>query len=354
MLFKSRGTRADSLYAIESLLPRNSAMAFYRMPFRISEFATGAVMVFFYQRSCSSLCRHLGKVSYSLYLVHWPVIVLVSYWKLGGIGAKSLVVVIPVIYLLALALHHQVEQRFRLLKTETDYLKKGYGITLFAVIKLLFGASVLFGKGWSWRYSSDAQVVVNAMRDLSTNNDEKRRLLNDYQAAFQHQKSIAQHYIISDSFAEDTMLALKFSMPELNLKLLSIRAACQSVLAGEYDETKVARRACNNERDKAYRNPQLKDAVTIYLAASWREPGFSNLAEAIEFLHENTSAKVIVFGPRADFHDVPTLAMRYGKEAGLNEFLDQYKSPSIQKNTDRLRMVAEQASAKFIDVYRIM
>jgi peptidoglycan/LPS O-acetylase OafA/YrhL len=401
-----------SLYATESFLSNHNAMAFYWMPFRISEFAIGAVLVFSPRISCSSwwvsvvgglglalilvpiviyseqtifpgmmallpclgtallirfggariifpllanhLFRHLGKISYSLYLVHWPVIVLVSYWKLGGIGAKSLVVVLPLIFLLAWALHYKVEQRFRLSKSETDHFKRGYVIASFALITILFGTSVSVGKGWPWRYSAEAKVVMNAVDGLDTNNGDKRRLIDEYQLSFRNQKNIARHYIIGDSFAEDTMLAIKFSIPDLNLKLLSIRAECQPVLPSGYGEAALVSRSCDEERKKAFNNPELKDANTIYLAASWREPAFSKLPEAIEFLNNNTSAKIVVIGSRAGFHDVPTLAVRYGNEVGLNEFVNQFKSVSVTKNNGKLRRIADDVGARFIDVYPIM
>ncbi|MFT6408098.1 MAG: peptidoglycan/LPS O-acetylase OafA/YrhL [Arenicella sp.] len=265
-----------SLMAAQGLLSQYTTLVFYWMPLRISEFAVGAVLVLCcyvpsatwrtslaavaglglmlvpiamyseqtafpgvmalipcvgkallirYGRAsivfpllANALFRQLGKISYSLYLVHWPVIVLVSYWKLGGIGAKSLVIVVPFIFLLAWALHHQVEQRYRRTKASTKPLKKGLGVAFFAALISLLATSISVGNGWPWRYNARAHVVINATDGLSASSDSRSRLVSLHQSSFQDQENVARHYIIGDSFAEGTMLALKAAAPRLNLK----------------------------------------------------------------------------------------------------------------------------------------
>jgi hypothetical protein len=125
-------------------------------------------------------------------------------------------------------------------------------------------------------------------------------------------------------------------------------------LAGDYGQSKALVQSCNKVREKAFSDRPLKAATSIYLAASWREPAFSHLPATIEYLQHNTSANIIIIGPRASFHDVPTLAVRYGKEDGLNEFVDTFRSPAIEHSISLLRNIAEQSNTEFIDVYQIM
>ena len=401
-----------SLIAAQGLLSQYNALAFYWMPLRISEFAIGAALVFssrtistsvrssilaiigiglilvpiatyneqtsfpgvmalipclgtalliqfgqapvVFQILSNSFSRQLGKISYSLYLVHWPVIVLVSYWKLGGLGLKSLIVVIPTIFILSWALHHFVEQRFRLQKNESRNIKQSYGLIFLVVVILMSSSHIFITKGWLWRYSDEAQIIVNAVSNLSEDSSDKQRRIAEYQSSFQTQENISRHYIIGDSFAADTMTALKFVMPNLNLKHLIIRAQCQPVLPANYDESKAVAASCNKIRKLAYDNPGLKSATTIYLAASWREPAFSNLTQTVNFLTENTSARIVIVGMRASFNDVPTLAIKHGKESDLDTFVNKFKSPLIKQKNEALRALAHQANVEFIDVYQIM
>lgn len=401
-----------STLAAQSLVSDYNAMVFYWMPFRIGEFAMGAVLVFLSRSSCStwratgfaglglvltlapivffsaqtlfpalmalvpclgtallihfgraslvfpllsnSLFVHIGKISYSLYLVHWPVIVLISYWKLGGLGVKSIVLVMPLTFLLAWVLHHQVEQRFRESREHSGRSRRGLGTAIAMVVILMFGSSVWLGKGWLWRYSAEAQDVVLAVQGLPESLSEKRALLDRYQSSFQDNSEMDRHYIIGDSFAEDTMLAIKLSQPGLNLKLLTVPAQCQPVLPGNYKEPKRVAKLCNEKRKIAYDLPRLEAATTIYLAASWRAPAFSQLADTITFLNSNTSAKVIVFGPRASFHDVPTLTIRHAKREGLADYVNRYKSDSIKQNIQKMRKIAVQTGIRFVDTYQLM
>ena len=401
-----------SLAAAQLLVFEHRELVFYWMPFRLSEFAVGALLVFLkrsdnsswsvslfsviglilvfvsialyssntifpglmvlvpcigtallihfaggsivYPLLANSVSQMLGRISYSLYLVHWPVIVLVSYWKLGGVGAKSLTLVIPFILLLAWLLHSQVEQRFRLTKVDQKPGRKSYGIICFSALVIVFGASVSVGDGWFWRYSDTNKVVVKSVSGLSEINGHRARLIRQYQSSFDDHGEIVRHYIIGDSFAEDVMLALKFSKPDLNLKLLKIRALCQPIIANDYNETKENSRSCNAQREKIYSDLNLHNAATIYLAASWREPALSNLSSTLKYLRKNTSANIIVFGPRASFHHVPTLVVRYGQELGLNEFVNEYKSPLLPNKVKRIKDMAHDANVGFIDLNRIL
>ncbi len=410
-----------SLVAAQSLVSEHGSMVFYWMPFRISEFAIGACLIFLKrpeQQSLAysiaaavgllliivpifvyndqtlfpglmamvpclgtalliycaqvsfvspvlsnSLSRYLGKTSYSLYLVHWPVIVLASYWKLGGIGAKSIAILIPFTFVLAWVLHYQVEQRFRRTgssfkttaqeRARREGASRELGLILCALLLSFLGAGILLGKGWEWRYSDQAKPIIIAVSGLSEDHKSKKALLAQYQSSFRDKNGFDQHYIIGDSFAGDTMLAIKFSKPELNLTLLSIPAKCQPLIPGEYGETASLSEFCNRFRSQAYKTAGLENAKIIYLAASWREPALSNLTETINFLKSKTKARIVVFGPRAGFHDVPTLAVRFAKKSGLDQFVNNYKTP-VDVVADKLKVLSEQTGAEFIDTYQLM
>lgn len=60
----------------------------------------------------SPVLRHLGRVSYSWYLWHWPVLVFAAAW-LGELSPGQGLVGVAVAWLLAVATYHAVEQPFR-------------------------------------------------------------------------------------------------------------------------------------------------------------------------------------------------------------------------------------------------
>lgn len=55
----------------------------------------------------------VGKISYSLYLVHWPLVVLYKYWKFDPVSPLELGLLMLVCFGLALAMYRYVERPFR-------------------------------------------------------------------------------------------------------------------------------------------------------------------------------------------------------------------------------------------------
>lgn len=102
----------------------------------------------------------LGQVSYSLYLVHWPVIVLYRYQTGADLGAAEQIGLTGAILVATLALHYGVERRFRFRARQ----KRGRGPlspSAFALVALLCGYSMtlvsghaVVSQGWSWRFPS--------------------------------------------------------------------------------------------------------------------------------------------------------------------------------------------------------
>ena len=56
---------------------------------------------------------YLGRISYSIYLVHWPIIVFYQYWRFNEIQQSERIALVIASVLAAIPLHHFVEQRYR-------------------------------------------------------------------------------------------------------------------------------------------------------------------------------------------------------------------------------------------------
>jgi len=56
---------------------------------------------------------YVGRISYSVYLVHWPVIVFYEYWRFNQIQQSERLGLVIASLLLAIPLYHFVEQRYR-------------------------------------------------------------------------------------------------------------------------------------------------------------------------------------------------------------------------------------------------
>ena len=98
------------------------------------------------------VAAYIGRVSYSLYLVHWPVSVFVDYiygeqvFGLAGLGIQLII-----IFILAALMHHFIERPFL---SSHNAPRKAPMVRLLLTVSLvlaLVSTSIIAGDGWNWR-----------------------------------------------------------------------------------------------------------------------------------------------------------------------------------------------------------
>lgn len=104
----------------------------------------------------------IGKISYSLYLVHWPVVVYWSAWRFGALLPMDRWAVIAVSVALAAAQFYLVEQRFRYVTPASVSGPRFLaGSAAGALVVGLFSAAVVLSNGWPARIPEDRLVAAN-------------------------------------------------------------------------------------------------------------------------------------------------------------------------------------------------
>ncbi|RMH84867.1 acyltransferase [Pseudomonas sp. AOB-7] len=100
------------------------------------------------------LSVRIGLISYSLYLVHWPVYVFYRYYVYGELTTVEKYGVLLTSFALALVLYHFVEQRYRKPKQRArkgSRVAFGLSCVLLALFLIVPAAMAWFGDGWAWR-----------------------------------------------------------------------------------------------------------------------------------------------------------------------------------------------------------
>ncbi len=203
------------------VLPRDAAAAFYLAPFRIHEFAIGALVVAIEGKLARSgwwpdlaflgglalviasvvlfsdqtsfpgylvliptlgaalvllgapqarsalLLRNgvavsLGKISYSLYLIHWPLIVFARYrLDLTELDWRHQSILLATSLVLATASYHFVERPFRKRRASAGRSRAPFymgcaAVTLLVAIPATHAVST---RGWPWRFPGDIQAI---------------------------------------------------------------------------------------------------------------------------------------------------------------------------------------------------
>jgi len=205
-----------SLAASQYVVERNPTTAFYMTPFRIWEFILGALCLwappasrwtkellliagialiigasFFYSpettfpgltalvpcigaalaicagdaEKAGVLLRNriavgIGLISYSLYLVHWPIYVFYRYWILGSISTAEQVGIVIVSIALAALSYRYVEQPFRRKESHRDLFWSWRTAAAVALFVLAAGPAIHASQneGWPWRLGGQAQA----------------------------------------------------------------------------------------------------------------------------------------------------------------------------------------------------
>ena len=119
--------------------------------------------------------RYLGLISYSLYLVHWPLITFYKAYNQNcgqnfAINLNQKIIIIVMSFGLAAFMYHFIEKPFRTTSTKQQSNRKNSllyianGLT-FAFIVTALGSVISFSKGWVWR--SNFANELKKIDDLS-------------------------------------------------------------------------------------------------------------------------------------------------------------------------------------------
>jgi peptidoglycan/LPS O-acetylase OafA/YrhL len=292
---------------------------------------------------------YIGRISYSLYLAHWPLVVFYRYAVFRDITAPEKLGLFVATFALGAALYHLVEQRYRHhdFLGPTARLTRTAGIALVALVAM--GAGLAWsGKGWAWRSANyfvpgyvDIQLVRRRMTDISElcgnrNPDtcwevvetERMRVL-----------------VIGDSHGPD---GFNMILPALGGEYLILDSlpGCPPISM----RSALARRplvgGCldlNSSRDDPAYLGKF-DVVVISVLWSWYRPG--NLREFLDDVRAaNSDAKVIVFG---NYIVTDTLCWQILERTGSKDcFADRYvKSRFLYE--DELRQVAADYGYLFV------
>lgn len=237
---------AISLCAAQTISDRSAA--FFLMPFRIFEFALGASLVWAVERrweralepvlmlgllmiACgvvtfsastrfpglnalvpsvgaflviwagqarftgwvlrNRLAGWLGRTSYALYLVHWPVIIIYQYSQLNPMTVSRLtaserISLLIVSLALATALHYCIEQPFRRPKQKDNSAFLAIsGVS--AILTLLVGYQIFQSGGWQWRLTPEmAMLTSSPQRKVQPRSDCHHMVLSSVGSTLQH------------------------------------------------------------------------------------------------------------------------------------------------------------------------
>lgn len=174
----------------------------------------------------------LGKISYSLYLVHWPVIVFYRYAFPEFWRAHEQIIVTCITIGLSLLLYRLVETPWRKMPKEDAREKNRHfliGIILLATALALPAMQAYRHQGWPWRFSPIVEELL-AATDASLVNFRERApgcsFTNfkdfDVKACAMPQSGKVNILVLGDSVAGHSWMGLHAHLPEQSYNLMQV------------------------------------------------------------------------------------------------------------------------------------
>jgi peptidoglycan/LPS O-acetylase OafA/YrhL len=260
----------------------------------------------------------IGKLSFSLYLWHWPVF---TYWRyaFGEIGPWSALFTVTLVFALSALTYFLIEKPFRY-----NSLRFGRAFaTYFALPSLLIGACLLFTKStngyaqYAWSASYKANLRAAESQELQAgsklpficgistlNSSVHESLLSQPNCYINGDGTQPDYLLWGDSHAAHYLGALGGVAKYAGFSFNNVAHWACPPLIGDLTEIVPPARLDNCERSVQVVADNLDGYDVIFLAASWRgrsdkrlEKVLSRLATTLEWL-EARDKMVFVFGLR--------------------------------------------------------
>ncbi len=312
---------------------------------------------------------HVGRISYSLYLWHWPVIV---FWRLaqgqeptpGGVAAMILIS-----FLAAELSWRFVETPFRSGAVRALPASRVLAGGIAGLAGLLFLGGLVARTGGAWRDYPEAALRVAAYTAYPGTPDHAYQFgdgcsISGYTeegAAFDAARCLTldparkNYLIVGDSHAGALWRAIALAWPEINFPR-AMASGCRPLLDGEGEA------ACRALIDEIYRGflPRIAAAHPggppldgILLIGRWRESDFPAVGPTLDWLGQ-FAPDVVLLGPTAEYHGAFPLLLASERMTGAQGITEKALDPTKKPLSDALgRLIAgpDGHGARYVAVY---
>jgi peptidoglycan/LPS O-acetylase OafA/YrhL len=340
----SRGHRFPGLAAMLPCVGAALVIVAGRAPF------SGAVLA-------NRVAVGIGLISYSLYLVHWPLLTLRRYGRPAAWSRTEMGAIIAGSFVLATAMYFVVERPFRRRVARSPRLSDpafGLACAGLAAALVLPSVATLAARGWPARVPESLRAAAAAIPTLKD--------LHFVEARAQDKKPFPapgrrNAMIVGDSHGADLLTGLQRAGSQVNYRLLQIQWGCQPIFGdrpyggGTPVRSREIADACRQQGELLKDNPQLRAADDILIASAWLPYGLAGLPATVEYMKAHYRAHIVLLGARYNFADPSALLIRVSTIDGADQRFDASKDAvATQVEADRLSAIAQHAGVEFIDL----
>jgi len=299
----------------------------------------------------------IGLISYSLYLVHWPLYVYFAYWRAVPLSMSERVGLVATSVLFACVMYWLVERPWRYRNDSTRPFAPRRFAVISVALSLLIAAPAAHAwksAGWEWR--------------AWTSSDEVRRILSRVEGASKRSMAYVRAnrgrnfapeaikvLVVGDSHAKDFANAIVLNrtlFKGVDVLTFTVRSDCQPVLIVRKltkDMSSQRRQECEALVDSLFKSELIEHADHIVLSNRWHEWALPGIPATIDRIRKNSSANIVLLGRTIEFANVPLLVKKHGRLAGLNFYVSTTIKKSIFDMNEALKTIAQESGVHYID-----
>ena len=287
----------------------------------------------------------IGLVSYSLYLVHWPLIVFYKYRNATDLHSSDYTIIVIASILLAVLFYKFVEQPFR-----KPHSRKGrphrrflYGAAVAATLTIVVNAHAAWSGGWLQRYPADVVAQLSYKKGDYTEYFWRNLYAHEHGFADNGKPKVL---VIGDSMAADFVNVLsegKLS-EQLDLATIAIGDNCKAAFPLNDKQYQVlyagAAGICKQQHAKVTDNAALlAQADTIVLASFWWELYWLRYIQStVEYINSVSDARLMVLGLKNQTSDGIWFLNKHSLSPGIDKIrtpMDPHAATINQKLRSR-------------------
>ncbi len=279
----------------------------------------------------------IGLISYSLYLIHWPLIVYYQYvFNVTNLNHYEMLTLSLLSVILAVFMYRFVEQPFRIRQqSKTSNVKFINGMSILILLLIGLTTTVIVQNGWSWRFNNKLKAEIDshqaqydlrqtAIRAPLCHHNDEQQSWADFQNQFDQCNQILPNSVLvfGDSHAADLWLGLHKNLPDRNIIQIT-GAACRYT---NKLERCAALFSFVQDLVLTHRN-QIVSVVYTQRGKFLDSQAISQTATYLDGLKHNDN-HVYWFGPQMEYR--PGITTQLSREDNLYDFASN--SDQWQKN----------------------
>ncbi len=301
-----------------------------------------------------------GLISYSLYLVHWPLIVFYAFTRLTPLTQTEKWGLVAVSIILSYILYVVVETPFR-----HGYKKPGgwkpakFGLTcaMIAMAIIIPASHIYANDGWKFRIKN---IDIGTL--LQNNEEMEFKSLNNFETKYQtvfDSDQTRNILVVGDSHSEDVFNALTSNiefLPDTIIAWQRFDDRCFLNVAQPLFRDKILGRAstCQHEREELFDSGKLEKADVIVISNRWALRYLDGVENGLEFLEQNSSARILILGNKAEFPFLLKATYKLGPSKELETVSFETRSDEYVEIATKLNEVSQARGHTFINLHDLI